>query len=56
MSGTGIVAVLPGTFLKSLRNQTSRHVWGLFGGTLAIGLIFEACRVCTRCMRRYGSV
>ena len=30
MSGTGIVAVLPGKFLKSLRNQTSHQVGGLF--------------------------
>ena len=28
----------------------------LFGGTLIIGLIFGASGVCTRCMRRYGSV
>ena len=52
----GIVAVLPGKFLKSLRNHTSHQVGGLFGGTLVIGLIFGASGVCTRCMRRYGSV
>ena len=28
-------------FLKSLRNHTSHQVGGLFGGTLAIGLITE---------------
>ena len=39
--GTGIVAVLPGKILKSLRNHTSRQGGGLFGGTLAIGLITE---------------
>ena len=39
--GTGIVAVLPGKFLKSLRNHTSHQVGGLFGDTLAIGLITE---------------
>ena len=36
-----IVAVLPGKFLKSLRNHTSHQVEGLFGGTLVIGLITE---------------
>ena len=41
MSGTGIVAVLPGKFLKSLRNHTSHQVGGLSGGTLIIGLITE---------------
>ena len=41
MSGTGIVAVLPGKFLKSLRNHTSHQVGGLFGGTLMVGLITE---------------
>ena len=41
MSGTGIVAVLPGEFLKSLRNHTSHQVGGLFGGTLMVGLITE---------------
>ena len=45
-----------GKFLKSLRNHTSHQVGGLFGGTLVIGLIFGASGVCTRCMRRYGSV
>ena len=38
--GTGIVAVLPGKFLKSLRNHTShqgRAVWGY----LVVGLITE---------------
>ena len=39
--GTGIVAVLPGKFLKSLRNHTSHQVGGLFGGTLMFGLITE---------------
>ena len=39
--GTGIVAVLPGKFLKSLRNHTSHQVGGLFGGTLMVGLITE---------------
>ena len=39
--GTGIVAVLPSKFLKSLRNHTSRQVGGLFGGTLVVGLITE---------------
>ena len=29
------------SFLKSLRNHTSHQVGGLFGGTLAIGLITE---------------
>ena len=38
----GIVAVLPGTFLKSLRNHTSHQVGGLFGGTSVIGLIAES--------------
>ena len=37
----GIVAVLPGKFLKSLRNHTPRQVGGLFEGTLVIGLISE---------------
>ena len=37
----GIAAVLPGKFLKSLRNHTSHQVGGLFGGTLVIGLITE---------------
>ena len=37
----GIVAVLPGKFLKSLRNHTSHQEGGLFGGTLVIGLITE---------------
>ena len=37
----GIVAVLPGKFLKSLRNHTSHQVGGLFRGTLVIGLIME---------------
>ena len=32
----GIVAVLPGKFLKSLRNHTSHQVRGLFGGTLVV--------------------
>ena len=32
----GIVAVLPGKFLKSLRNHTSHQVGGLFGGTLVV--------------------
>ena len=41
MSGTGIVAVLPGKFLKSLRNHTSHQVGGLFGGTLMVDLITE---------------
>ena len=52
----GIVTVLPGKFLKSLRSHTSHQVGGLFGGTLVIGLIFGASGVCTRCTRRYGSV
>ena len=39
--GIGIVAVLPGKFLKSLRNHTSHQVEGLFGGTLVIILITE---------------
>ena len=39
MSGTGIVAALPGKFLKSLRNHTSHQVGELFGGTLMVGLI-----------------
>ena len=30
--GTGIVAVLPGKLLKSLRNHTCHQVGGLFGG------------------------
>ena len=56
MSGTGTVAILPGKFLKSLRNHTSHPVGGLFGGTLVIGLIFGASGVCTKYTRRYGSV
>ena len=32
----GTVAVLPGKFLKSLRNHTSHQVGGLFGGTLVV--------------------
>ena len=32
----GVVAVLPGKFLKSLRNRTSHQVEGLFGGTLVV--------------------
>ena len=36
MSGTGIVAALPGKFLKSLRNHTAHQVGGLFGGTLVV--------------------
>ena len=39
--GTGIVAVLPGKFLKSSRNHTSHQVGGLFCGTLMVGLITE---------------
>ena len=31
--GTGIVAVFPGKFLKSLRNRASYRVGDLFGGT-----------------------
>ena len=31
--GTGIVAVLPGNILKSLRNRTSYQVEGLFRDT-----------------------
>ena len=42
MSGTGIVAVLPGKFLKSLRNHTSHQVGGLFGGTSMVGLILRS--------------
>ena len=38
----GIVTVLPGKILKSLRNHTSHHVGGLFGGTLVIGLILRS--------------
>ena len=38
----GVVAVLPGKFLKSLRNHTSHQVGGLFGDTLMVGLITEA--------------
>ena len=41
MSGTGTVEALPGKFLKSLRNQSSHQVEGLFGGTLMVGLITE---------------
>ena len=52
----GIVTVLSGKFLKSLRNHTSHQVGGLFGGTLVIGLMFGASGVRTRCTRRYGSV
>ena len=37
----GTAAVLPGKFLKSLRNHTSHHVGGLFGGILMVGLITE---------------
>ena len=37
----GIVAVLPGKFLKSLRNHTSHQVGGLFGVTWMIVLITE---------------
>ena len=51
----GIVAVLPGKFLKSLGNHTSHEVGGLFGGTLIIRLI-RISGVCTRCTRRYGSL
>ena len=29
-------------FFKSLRNHTSHQVWGLFGGTLVIGLILRS--------------
>ena len=54
--GTGIVAVLPGMVLKSLRNHTSHQVGGLFGDTLVVGLIYRVSGVCTRCTRRYGSV
>ena len=36
--GTGIVAVLPGKFLKSVRNHTSHQVGGLFGGNLVVSL------------------
>ena len=32
----GIIAVLSGKFLKSLRNHTSHQVEGLFGGTLVV--------------------
>ena len=32
----GIVAVLPGKFVKSLRNHTSHQVGGLFRGTLVV--------------------
>ena len=35
----GIVAVLTGKFLKSLRNHTSHQVGGVFGSTLVFGLI-----------------
>ena len=41
MSGTGTVAVLPGKFLKSVRNHTSHQVGGLFGGASMIGLITQ---------------
>ena len=41
MSGTGVVAVLPGKFLKSLRNHTSHQVGRRSGGTLMVGLITE---------------
>ena len=34
--GTRIVAVLPGKFLKSLRNHASHRVGGLFGGTSVV--------------------
>ena len=37
----GIVAVLPGKFLKSLRNHISHQVGGLFGGTWTVSLIAE---------------
>ena len=40
--GNGIAAVLPGKFLKSLRNHTSHQVGGLFGGTWMVGLITES--------------
>ena len=36
MSGTGIVTVLPGKFLKSLRNHTFHQVGGLFEGSLVV--------------------
>ena len=52
----GIVAVLPGKFLKSLRNHTSHQVEGLLKVTWMVGLITGASGVCTRYMRRYGSV
>ena len=56
MSGTRTVAVLPGKFFKSLRNHTSHQVGGLFGGTLVVRFDYGASGVCTRCMKRYGSV
>ena len=34
--GAGIVAVLPGKYLKSLRKYNSHQVGGLFGGTLVV--------------------
>ena len=37
----GIVVVLPGKVLKSLRNHTSHQVGGLFGDTWMVGLIRE---------------
>ena len=37
----GIVAVLPGKFLKSFRNHTSHQIGGLFEGTWMVGLITE---------------
>ena len=37
----GIVAVLLGKFLKSLRNHTSHQVRGLFGDTLIVGSITD---------------
>ena len=43
--GTGIVAVLPGKSLKSLRNHTSHQVGGLFRDTLVIGLITEPLKL-----------
>ena len=40
--GIEVVAVLPGKFLKSLRNHTPHQVGGLFGGTLANGVTTES--------------
>ena len=37
----GIVAVLTGKFLKSLRNHNSHQVGGLFGSTWIFGLTTE---------------